>query len=188
MLAGPECPVAAVSEGVLRPHLAGQLVERLGAEGGVLYPIGRDDAVSDRGQSGDEAGCQDVGIATRCFVDRVRDDPLDGRAIAFRHPALSRAVVHAALTPPASRRCRPGLVAFGKPPYLPNMTHDLTNEETAALVRLLSDTIDNDRYPLSHRIQTLKAILAKIRPEPVREPLPPLKVYAPPRAKGRRRG
>jgi hypothetical protein len=34
----------------------------------------------------------------------------------------------------------------------------------------------------------LKGILAKIRPEPVREPLPPPKVYAPPRAKGRRRG
>jgi hypothetical protein len=50
------------------------------------------------------------------------------------------------------------------------MTADLTDEETAALVRLLSDTIANDRYPLSPRIQTLKAILAKLRPEPVREP------------------
>ena len=48
----------------------------------------RDDAVSGRGQSGDDAGCQGMRIATRCFVDRVRDDPLDGRAIAFRHPAL----------------------------------------------------------------------------------------------------
>jgi len=67
------------------------------------------------------------------------------------------------------------------------MTPDLTDEETAALVRLLSDTIANDRYPLSPRIQTLKAILAKLRPEPVREPLPPPKVYAPPRAKRARR-
>ena len=67
------------------------------------------------------------------------------------------------------------------------MTPDLTDEETAALVRLLSDTINNDRYPLSPRIQTLKAILAKLRPEPAREPLPPLKVYAPPRAKRARR-
>ena len=58
---------------------------------------------------------------------------------------------------------------------------DLTDEETAALARLLSRTIDDDRYPLSPRIQNLKGILAKIRPEPVREPLPPLKVYAPPR-------
>ena len=68
---------------------------------------------------------------------------------------------------------------------------DLTDEETDALTRLLSRTIDDDRYPLSPRIQTLKAILAKIRPEPVREPLPPPKLYAPPRAalaRSRRRG
>jgi hypothetical protein len=62
------------------------------------------------------------------------------------------------------------------------MTPDLTDEEIAALVRLLRDAIDNDRYPLSPRVQLLKAILAKFRPEPVREPLPPLKHYAPPRA------
>ena len=68
------------------------------------------------------------------------------------------------------------------------MTPDLNDEETASLSRLLSQTIDSDRYPLSPRVQTLKDILAKIRPEPVREPLPPRKVYAPPRAKGRRRG
>jgi hypothetical protein len=60
---------------------------------------------------------------------------------------------------------------------------DLTDEETTALARLLSDTIDADRYPLSPRTQTLKAILGKIRPEPAREPLPPRRVYAPPRAK-----
>ena len=53
------------------------------------------------------------------------------------------------------------------------MPLDLTDEETAALERLLSDTITGDRYPLSPRILTLKAILAKIRPEPVRKPLPP---------------
>jgi hypothetical protein len=67
------------------------------------------------------------------------------------------------------------------------MTPDLTDEETAALVRLLSETINDDRYPLSPRIQLLKAILAKLRPEPAREPLPPLKVYAPPRATAARR-
>jgi hypothetical protein len=43
------------------------------------------------------------------------------------------------------------------------------------------------RYPLSPRIQTLKAILGKIRPEPIREPLPPPKVYAPPRAAAAKR-
>ncbi|MGA7263259.1 MAG: hypothetical protein WBX30_20530 [Stellaceae bacterium] len=100
---------------------------------------------------------------------------------------LSLAVVHAALTPQANRRADPGLVAFGKPTYLPSMTPDLTDEETAALVRLLSDAINNDRYPLSPRIQTLKGILAKIRPEPAREPLPPPKVYTPPRAAAARR-
>jgi len=63
------------------------------------------------------------------------------------------------------------------------MTLDLTDEEIAAFARLPSKAIDDDRYPLSPRIQALKAILAKIRPEPVREPLPPLtKQYAPPRA------
>ena len=54
--------------------------------------------------------------------------------------------------------------------------------KTEALAKLLRRTIDDDRYPLSPRIQTLKAVLAKIRPEPLREPLPPVKVYAPPRA------
>ena len=59
------------------------------------------------------------------------------------------------------------------------MTLDLTEEETAALARLLTNTIDADRYPLSPRIQLLKGILAKIRPELAREPLPPLKRYEP---------
>src|SRR5260370_42166001 len=48
----------------------------------------------------------------------------------------------------------------------------LTDEETDALARLLSRTIEDDRYPPSPRIRTLKSILAKIRPEPAREPLP----------------
>jgi hypothetical protein len=64
---------------------------------------------------------------------------------------------------------------------------DLTDDETAALARLLKSTIDADRYPLSQRIQTLKAILNKIRPEPVRESLPPLKRYEPPRMGAARR-
>jgi len=67
------------------------------------------------------------------------------------------------------------------------MTLELTDEETDALARLLSRTIDDDRYPLSLRVQLLKAILTKIRPEPVREPLPPLKHYEPPRATATRR-
>jgi hypothetical protein len=58
---------------------------------------------------------------------------------------------------------------------------DLSDEEAAALVGLLTRTIADDRYPLSQRILALKAILAKLRPEPVREPLPPPKVYEPPK-------
>jgi hypothetical protein len=53
------------------------------------------------------------------------------------------------------------------------------------VIRLLRDTIDNDRYPLSPRIQTLRGILAKFRPEPPRQPLrPPPKPYAPARRAG----
>ena len=69
----------------------------------------------------------------------------------------------------------------------PPLLMTLSDPETDALTRLLSNTIDNDKYPLSPRIQTLKAILAKIRPGPVREPLPPIKYYAPPRASARKR-
>ena len=62
------------------------------------------------------------------------------------------------------------------------MNLDLSDEETAALAQELNDIVETDRYPFSPRIRTLRAILAKLRPEPAREPLPPPKVYAPPRA------
>jgi hypothetical protein len=68
------------------------------------------------------------------------------------------------------------------------MNLDLTDEETPALLRELDGLIDADRYFMSQRIKTLKAIRAKMRPEPVREPLPPpLKHYAPPRATAKQR-
>ena len=68
------------------------------------------------------------------------------------------------------------------------MNLDLTDEETAAPLRELDVLIDGDRYFLSPRIKTLKAIRAKIRPEPVRPPLPPPpKRYEPPRATARQR-
>ena len=64
----------------------------------------------------------------------------------------------------------------------------LTDEEAAALLRELDNIIDGDRYFLSKRIKTLRAICAKIRPEPVREPLPPPpKRYALPRASAAKR-
>ena len=62
------------------------------------------------------------------------------------------------------------------------MKPDLTDEETDALARLLRDTIDADRYPLSPRVKMWKGILAKIRPEAKPEPLPPQKRYEAPRA------
>jgi hypothetical protein len=61
------------------------------------------------------------------------------------------------------------------------MTPGLIEDEKRALIELLSATINQDRYPLSPRLRTPRAILAKLKPEPVREPLPLLKVYAPPR-------
>ena len=57
------------------------------------------------------------------------------------------------------------------------MQLDLT-DESSALRRLLIDTIEYDRYPLSPRIQTLLRILAKFEPlappppPPVRPPTP----------------
>src|SRR5215471_4752210 len=47
---------------------------------------------------------------------------------------------------------------------VPPMHLDLTDEEASALRNLLTQTIENDRYPLSPRIQTLRGILAKFGP------------------------
>ena len=60
------------------------------------------------------------------------------------------------------------------------MNLELTDEQTEALIRELSLIIDGDRYPFSPRIVTLKEILAMMRPEPVREPLPSRRHYEPP--------
>ena len=72
-------------------------------------------------------------------------------------------------------------------PYIGVMNLELSDEETAALIQELHDLVENDRYPFSPRIRTLRAILAKFRPEPAREPLPPPKVYTPPQATAARR-
>jgi hypothetical protein len=64
---------------------------------------------------------------------------------------------------------------------------DLSDEEAAALIKELADITGSDRQPFSRRIQTLRAILAKLRPEPAREPLPLPKVYPPPRATAARK-
>jgi hypothetical protein len=67
---------------------------------------------------------------------------------------------------------------------------DLTDEEAAVLTQELHDIVESDHYPFSPRIRTLRAILGKLRPEPMRAPLPPPpKVYAPPsKGRSRRRG
>jgi hypothetical protein len=57
------------------------------------------------------------------------------------------------------------------------MNLDLTDEQTAVLLGELDRTIQNDRFPLSRRIQTLREIRAKIKPYPAREPLPAPKRY-----------
>jgi len=68
------------------------------------------------------------------------------------------------------------------------MNLDLTDAEAEALAQELGGTINYARYPHSPRIQILRAILQKIRPEPAREPLPPRRHYEPPgRGRYRRR-
>ncbi len=67
---------------------------------------------------------------------------------------------------------------------------ELSHDEAEALIQKLSGTINYARYPLGPRIQTLSAILTKLRREPAREPLSPPKHYEPPRfiRNRRRRG
>jgi hypothetical protein len=55
---------------------------------------------------------------------------------------------------------------------------DLTEEETAALIKEPHGIVEHDPLPVLATIRTLRAILAKLRPEPVRQPLPPPKRYA----------
>jgi hypothetical protein len=58
------------------------------------------------------------------------------------------------------------------------MPPDLTPDDTAILVEPLRETIERDRFPMSPRIKSLKAILTKLdppapRPEPLPAPKPP---------------
>jgi hypothetical protein len=46
----------------------------------------------------------------------------------------------------------------------------LADVQIEALLRQLFQITDNDRYPFSPRIRTLKEIRAKIRPDPARAP------------------
>jgi hypothetical protein len=68
------------------------------------------------------------------------------------------------------------------------MNLDQSDDEAAVLTRELAAIVDDDRYPFSSRIRRLRGILAKLRPEPVRAPLPPPpKDYTPPLATAARR-
>jgi len=67
------------------------------------------------------------------------------------------------------------------------MNLSLSDEQATVLERELRRIIDDDRYPFSPRIRTLREILHMIRPEPVRDPLPPRKHYEPPRATAKKR-
>jgi hypothetical protein len=49
-------------------------------------------------------------------------------------------------------------------PLTPGLLLDLSEVERFALRNLLAKTIETSRYPLSRRILTLKAILAKLVP------------------------
>jgi hypothetical protein len=50
------------------------------------------------------------------------------------------------------------------------MNLDLSDEEDKALADELDAIVRNYRYPISPRIQLLKTILGKLRPEPLPEP------------------
>jgi hypothetical protein len=54
---------------------------------------------------------------------------------------------------------------------------NLTDDERAALTKLVRDTIAADPYPLSRRIGRLKSLLATLDPSPApaSEPHPPVK-------------
>jgi len=56
------------------------------------------------------------------------------------------------------------------------MASDLTEDDKATIAALLRDTIAADRFPLSPRVRSFKAILAKLDPPaPRADSLPPPK-------------
>jgi len=66
---------------------------------------------------------------------------------------------------------------------------ELSDEEAPVLIRELTDITFSARYQLSPCIKTLNGILAKLQPQLIREPTPPLKRYEPPsKGRYRRRG
>jgi hypothetical protein len=72
------------------------------------------------------------------------------------------------------------LAAVDQRTHLGAMNLALNDVQAEMLTRELHRIIQNDRYPLTPRIVTLKEILGQLRPEPVREPPPPRRDYEPP--------
>lgn len=64
---------------------------------------------------------------------------------------------------------------------------DLNVDERLALAVELKRIADEERDPSSYRARILRGIRDKLALQPVREPLPPPKVYAPSRATGARK-
>ena len=74
-----------------------------------------------------------------------------------------------------AQRHRRGLAVASIAPHNSLMPpFDLTDDDRAALIALLRETIAADRFLMSPRIRRLKAILEKLDPPaPRSEPLPP---------------
>jgi len=68
-------------------------------------------------------------------------------------------------------------------------TLPLSPEEQAALISLVRQTIDGDRFPFAPRLQPLKSALAKLSPpEPSPPPYPPVvNKYPTPASRPKRR-
>jgi hypothetical protein len=80
------------------------------------------------------------------------------------------------------RPARVGVLDIRPAHYIKGMNVELDDDQAAALIKELAEIVEGDPYPFSPRISTLRAILEKLAPQPVREPLPPPKHYLPPRA------
>jgi hypothetical protein len=80
----------------------------------------------------------------------------------------------------------------GRPePHISVMKNiELSDAEAETLTQKLAGIVDSARYPLSPRIQTLRAVLGRLRPEAARPAASPEpRVYEPPaRGQYRRRG
>src|SRR5205814_6457998 len=105
--------------------------------------------------------------------------PANGCALgAYTQPALNPRHCHARWLMPATN-ARADWPAGRSAPKFPSMVEpNLTHDEKAVLAGLLRTTIAADRYPLSPRVRSLKAILDKPDPPASRpEPLPPPRAW-----------